>query len=73
MAMNHGLTWHLEVINWDDVRNKKYGGDIICNTTVDNFFTLADAFKAIGFRLPKQRFGYSGLRGNKEYRLTRLY
>lgn len=71
MTMNHGLVWHLEVIDWDAIRNKKYGGDIICNTKVDNFFTLAEAFEFIGFRLPKQRNGYSGLRGSKEYRLTK--
>lgn len=66
-----GLKWHLETINWNDVEAKKFGGDVILNTAIDNFFTLADAWKHIGFRLPKQRCGYAGMRNNIEYRLTR--
>ena len=69
--MNTTLTWHLEMIDWNDIESKKYGGDIFCNTTVENFFTLADAWNFLGFRLNKQRCGYSGMRNNIEYRLTR--
>ena len=70
--MNRGLTWHLEIIDWDGIRNKKFGGDLICNTTVECFFTLADVWSFLGCRLKKERCGYAGLRGNKEYRLTRM-
>lgn len=66
-----GLKWHLEVINWSDVENKKYGGDVFLNTTVENFFTLDEVWNFIGFRLKKQRCGYSGIRNNVEYRLTK--
>ena len=66
------LTWHMEIINWNDIKDKKFGGDIFCNTRVENFFTLADAWEYLGFHLKKQRCGYGGIRNNIEYRLTRM-
>lgn len=69
--MNTTLKWHLEAINWNDINAKKYGGDIFCNTTIINFFTLEEAWKFLGFRLKKQRVGYSGIRNNVEYVLTK--
>lgn len=66
-----GLKWHLEIVNWNDINAKKYGGDIILNTRVENFFTLDDVWKFIGGRLKKHRCGYAGIRNNIEYILTR--
>lgn len=66
-----GLKWHLEIINWNDIQNKKYGGDIFLNTHVENFFTLDDVWTFIGGKLKKERYGYSGIKNNIEYRLTR--
>lgn len=69
--MNSTLNWHLEIINWNDIELKKFGGDIFCNTHIENFFTLAEVWNFLGFRLKKQRNGYSGIRNNIEYILTR--
>ena len=68
--MNTTLKWHLEIINWNDIESGKYNGDIILNTNIENFFTLSDVWNFLGFRLKKQRAGYSGLRNNIEYRLS---
>lgn len=65
------MKWHLEIINWYDIQNKKYGGDIFCNTQVENFFTLNDVWEFLGFKLKRERNGYSGLKNDIEYRLTR--
>ena len=65
------LKWHLEIIDLDGIKTGKYGGDIFCNTEVENFFTLDDVWKYLGFRLKKERAGYAGLKGNTEYVLTR--
>ncbi len=70
--MRYTLKWRLETTNWDDIRNGKYKGDRFLNTQVDCFFTLDDVWKHIGGRLKKQRFGYSGIKGNIEYTLTRV-
>jgi hypothetical protein len=70
--MNTRLTWHLEIIDWDAINKKKYGGIVFLNTYIENFFTLQDVWDYLGFKLKKQRFGYSGLKNNKEYRLTRM-
>lgn len=66
-----GLKWHLEMVNWNDINAKKYGGDIFLNTQVENFFTLDEVWKYIGGRLKKYRCGYAGIRNNIEYILTR--
>ena len=66
-----GLKWHLEIINWNDIKEKKFGGDIFCNTSVENFFTLDQVWAFIGHKLKKQRNGYAGIINNIEYRLTR--
>ena len=65
------LSWHLEIINHDGIEKGLFGGDRLLNTTIENFFTLQDVWSFLGFRLKKQRFGYSGIKGNKEYILTR--
>lgn len=70
--MRSRLTWHLEEIRWNDIKSKKFGGDIFLNTYVENFFTLEDVWSYLGFRLKKQRNGYSSIRNNVEYRLTRI-
>ena len=66
-----GLKWHLEIVNWNDIKAKKYGGDHFCNTDIENFFTLNEVWQFLGFRLKKERFGYAGIRNNIEYILTR--
>jgi hypothetical protein len=64
-----GLKWRLEIIDWDKINAT--GGDIMRNTSVELFFTLADVWAFIGGRLPRQRFGYAGIKNNVEYVLTR--
>lgn len=66
-----GLKWHLEIINWNDIEAKKYGGDRFCNTKVENFFTLSDVWDYLGFKLHRERFGYAGIKSGIEYVLTR--
>ena len=66
-----GLKWRLEVINLNDIEAKKYGGDRFLNTEVENFFTLSEVWTFLGFKLHKERCGYSGMRNNIEYILTR--
>ena len=66
------LQWHLSIINWNDIKNKKYGGDIFCNTKIENFFTLSEVWDFLGFKLKKERCGYAGMRNNTEYILTRM-
>ena len=66
------LTWHLEIIDWQAIKQDKYGGDVSCNTRVENFFTLSDVWEYLGFKLKKQRCGYSGIKGDTEYRLVKL-
>ena len=66
------LSWHLEIVHWDDIKTKKYGGDRFCNTEIENFFTLGEVWKFLGFRLKKERCGYAGIRNNTEYILTRM-
>jgi len=66
-----GLKWHLETINWNDIEQKKYNGDIFLNTQVDNFFSLSEVWDHLGFKLHKQRNGYLSLKNGIEYRLTR--
>jgi len=68
-----GLKWHLEIINWNDIESGKYNGDILLNTKIENFFTLSDVWEFIGHKLKKERFGYSGIIGNIEYRLSKYY
>ena len=64
--------YRIDIINWDDIEAGKYGGDVILNTTVDGVVgTLNDVWKYLGFRLKKQRCGYAGIRGKKEYRVFR--
>lgn len=67
--MNHGLTWHLEIFDHEIYEKTKYEP---LATTVENFFTLQDVWNFLGFRLKKQRCGYSGLKGNIEYRVWRI-
>jgi len=69
--MNTTLKWHLEIIDWNAISEKKYGGDIFLNTKIENFFTLEEVWKFIGGKLKKNRCGYSGIRNNIEYRLTK--
>lgn len=69
--MRTALAWHLEIINWSDIAAKKFGGDKFCNTSIENFFSLSDVWEFLGFKLKKQRTGYSGIRNNIEYVLTR--
>lgn len=66
------LTWHLEITNIKDMSNGKYGGDYFLNTRVENFFTLSDVWEYIGGKLKRERNGYSGIRGDICYTLTRL-
>lgn len=68
-----GLKWHLEVINWNDIEAKKYNGDRFLNTKIENFFNLSEVWEFLGFKLKKQRNGYSGIKNGIEYILTRYY
>ena len=63
--------WRLERRDWASIKAKKYGGDIYLNTYTDKYFSLEDVWQALGFRLKKQRFGYSGIKGDMEYILVR--
>jgi len=64
--------WHLRITNWNDIQAKKYGGDIYCNTRIEWFITLDDVWDFLGFKLKKQKTGYSGIKDNVEYVLTRV-
>ena len=66
------LTWHLEMVDWSAIERGDFGGDHFCNTKVENFFTLSDVWAFLGFKLKRQRCGYSGMRNNVEYVLLRL-
>ena len=59
------------MINWDDIKANRFGGDIFCNTYIEKFTTLKEVWDFLGFKLIKQRFGYSGIRNNIEYRLIK--
>ena len=64
--------WRLEIVDWGAIQTGVFGGDRFCNTTVKTFFGLSAVWDYLGFHLKRQRCGYSGLKGNKEYILTRL-
>lgn len=64
--------WQLKTVNWADIKAKRYGGDIHCNTYVETFFGLDAVWQKLGFKLKKQRFGYSGLKNDIEYVLVRM-
>ena len=64
--------WHLRIINWNDIQANKYGGDVYCNTYIEKFIALDDVWDFLGFKLKKQRTGYSGIKDNIEYVLTRV-
>ena len=66
------LTWRLEMVDWNGIESGLYGGDRFCNTRVERFFALSEVWEYLGFRLKKARFGYCGLKDNKEYILTRM-
>ena len=64
--------WKLECINWDDIKNGRYDGDIASNTYTDGLFTkLEDVWNYLGFRLKRERCGYSGMMKGTEFRLTK--
>lgn len=69
--MNTRLTWKLDVINWNDIKSGKFGGDICCNTCVDTFFTLQDVWDSLGFKMTKKGGIYRKISGGIEYRLYR--
>lgn len=69
--MNHGLTWHLEIRRWNEMK-EKHLPDIVLATDIENFFRLEDVWQFLGFKLPKQRCGYAGIRNDVEYIVTRL-
>lgn len=63
------LCWHLEITDISKVNN---GVDYFLATDVENFFTLADVWRFLGFKLKRERFGYAGIKGNTNYTLTRM-
>ena len=65
------MKWRLEVVNWSDIKAGRYDGDRFANTYIYNFLTLQDVWNYLGFKLKKQRFGYSGIKNGKEFVLTR--
>ena len=63
------LSWHLEMTDLSEYeRTKEY---FHC-TKVENFFTLADVWEYLGFKLKNERNGYAGIKGNTNYCLTRM-
>lgn len=63
--------WRLETRDWASIKAKKYGGDVYLNTYIDKYFSLEDVWQTLGFKLKKQRYGYSGIKGDMEYILVR--
>lgn len=66
------MTWRLAITNLKDVKNGRYGGDYYLNTYTEIFFSLSDVWIYIGGRLKKGKNGYSGIKGDYGYTLTRI-
>lgn len=50
----------------------EYSNNVRYKHTIHHFKTLNDVWNWLGFKLKRERNGYSGMIGNKEYTLTRI-
>lgn len=67
--MNHKLTWKLEKTDLKEYEKTK---EFFHCTDIQTFFTLSDVWNFLGFRLKKERCGYSGIKNNFLYTVTRI-
>lgn len=68
--MNSRLKYKLEITDiaeWQRTNELYHCTDVFC------FFTLGEVWDHIGGKLKRERCGWSGIRGNEMYTLTRLY
>lgn len=64
-----GLRWRLEIM---DIEEFERTGERFHCTEVQCFFTLSDVWNFLGFRLKKERCGYSGIKNGFFYCLMRF-
>lgn len=60
------LKWRLEVYDSTSKYFPHVADEMEC------FFTLGDIWNHLGFKLPKQRCGYSGIKGKTIYNVVKI-